>query len=319
LKKPHSAKADNEPPIGLDIQALRVLIVDDNEINCDVLQCQLDSWNVSSDSALSGEQALEMLRAATESGNAYDLAILDRMMPGMDGLELARRIRQDDSLASLVLIMLSGDLEGSSHPGIDAHLTKPVTQSQLYNTIGTLMHGRPCAKSALPRRSAPVKAEFVPILLAEDNPTNQHVCLEMLERLGYRCVDVVSNGLEAMQRLSYKHYGLILMDCQMPELDGYETARLIRKKESLCASASRTFIVALTAHAMKGAREQCLASGMDDYLSKPFTLDQLEATLDRWLPLLGADDAGCGLEIGCAVDPWLTGGLDGQSIDAGII
>ncbi len=116
----------------------------------------------------------------------------------------------------------------------------------------------------------------------------------MLASLGCRHVDVVSNGIEALQALSRKHYGLVLMDCQMPEMDGYEAARLIRKKESHSASASHVFIVALTAHAMKGAREQCLAAGMDGYLPKPFTLDQLKATLEHWLPRPEAEAAGAG-------------------------
>ena len=147
-----------------------------------------------------------------------------------------------------------------------------------------------------------MKAEFTPILLAEDNPINQQVCSAMLERLGCRRLDVVSNGIEALQALSRKHYGLVLMDCQMPEMDGYEAARLIRKKESRSASVSRTFIVALTAHAMKGAREQCLAAGMDGYLPKPFTLDQLKATLDSWLPSRQPEGAGAVQQIGIVAE-----------------
>jgi CheY-like chemotaxis protein len=263
---------------------LRVLIVDDDETNRDVLQCLLDSWRISGDCAESGAQALEKLSAAAESGNAYDVAILDKMMPEMDGLELAERIQQNPSISSAVLIMLSGDIERSSIHGIAAHLTKPVRPSHLYNAIVTAIKGRfRPGRGHAPGYREPVQVDLTPILLAEDNPINQQVCSEMLETLGYRRLDIVSNGIEVLQALSRKHYGLILMDCQMPEMDGYEAARLIRKKENRSSPATRTSIVALTAHAMKGAMEHCLAAGMDEYLPKPFTLDQLKSTLDRCL------------------------------------
>ena len=142
LQRQHPGKPDDEPHVDSMAAALRVLIVDDNETNREVLQYQLDSWKISADCADRGEQALEMLRAAAENGNAYDLAILDKMMPGMDGLELAQRIKQDRSISSVVLIMLSGDIERSCNPGIAAHLTKPVRASQLYNAIETATKGR---------------------------------------------------------------------------------------------------------------------------------------------------------------------------------
>jgi two-component system, sensor histidine kinase and response regulator len=128
-----------------------------------------------------------------------------------------------------------------------------------------------------------VEPVFTPILLAEDNTTNQHVCTAMLKKLGYQRVDVVSNGHQVLQALSLMNYALVLMDCQMPEMDGYEATKRIRKTEIESGSASRIAIVALTAHAMKGAQEQCLAAGMDGYLPKPFTLRQMKATMDRWL------------------------------------
>ena len=313
LKKQHPGKPEDEIYAGSLTAALRVLVVDDNETNREVLRCQLDSWKITGECAESGEQALEMLRAAAGSGHAYDLAILDKIMPGMDGLELAHRIRQERSLASVVLIMLSGDIERCCDPGIAAHLTKPVRPSQLYNAIETAMQGRPCAKRSVPARSKPVKAESTPILLAEDNPINQQVCSAMLENLGCRHVDVVSNGVEALQAISRKHYGLVLMDCQMPEMDGYEATRLIREKESQSVSASHIFIVALTAHAMKGAREQCLAAGMDGYLPKPFTLDQLKATLELRLPHLGPDAAGTGRQNEISAVTGTGSGADDQS------
>ncbi|MGO9021556.1 MAG: response regulator [Syntrophobacteraceae bacterium] len=283
LKKQHPGKSARKAYPFSKPYDLRVLVVDDNETNRAVLKGQLDAWKMSSGCAESGEQALKMLRDAADSGNAYDLAILDRMMPGMDGLELATRIKEDPALASATLIMLSGDIERSRHPGVATYLMKPARPSQLYNAIVDLMQGRRGTKTDIPAGPAAVEPLFTPILLAEDNLTNQHVCTAMLKKLGCQRVDVVSNGHEALQALSRTNYSLVLMDCQMPEMDGYEATRQIRKTEAESGSASRITIVALTAHAMKGAQEQCLAAGMDGYLSKPFTLGQMQDTVERWL------------------------------------
>jgi PAS domain S-box-containing protein len=324
LKKQHHGKSASDTCLSSVQQDFRVLIVDDNETIRAVLQCQLDSWKMSSGRAEGGEQALKMLRDAVDSGNAYDLAILDRMMPGMDGLELADKIKEDPSLASTALIMLSGDIERSLHPGVAAYLTKPVRSSQLYNAIVDLMKGCSGTKTSVPRDPAAVEAEFTPILLAEDNPTNQQVGTAMLKMLGCQRVDVVSNGREALQAISRMYYGLVLMDCQMPEMDGYEAARRIRRKEIESRSASRLAIVALTAHAMKGSEEQCLAAGMDGYLSKPFTLRQMKATVDRWLQSKPGE-AGPVAEINPTVAPRLSadcsqpGGVVNGNADAGLI
>jgi CheY-like chemotaxis protein len=145
------------------------------------------------------------------------------------------------------------------------------------------MQGRRGTKTDIAAGPAAVEPLFTPILLAEDNLTNQHVCTAMLKKLGCQRIDVVSNGHEALQAISRTNYGLVLMDCQMPEMDGYEATRQIRKTETESGSASKIAIVALTAHAMKGAQEQCLAAGMDGYLSKPFTLSQMQDTVERWL------------------------------------
>ena len=283
LKKQDHGKSHHELCVSAALRDLRVLIVDDNETNRAVLQCQLDSWKMSNGCAANGEQALKMLRDAVDSGQAYDLAILDMMMPGMDGSELARRIKEDPDLAPVVLIMLSGGIERHPQSDVAAYLTKPTRPSQLYNAIVESVQGCPGAKASVPLGPEKAKFEFTPILLAEDNPTNQQVCTAMLKRLGCQRVDVVSNGREAIEALERTHYGLVLMDCQMPEMDGYEAAKRIRRTEIESGSASRTTIVALTAHAMKGSQEQCLAAGMDGYLSKPFTLRQIKAALDRWL------------------------------------
>jgi CheY-like chemotaxis protein len=211
------------------------------------------------------------------------MAILDMVMPDINGHELARRIKEDPSLASVVLIVIGGDLEKSPHPGVAAHLMKPVRPSQLYDAIVNSLQGPQDAKRDISAGLAPVEPVFTPILLAEDNPTNQQVCTAMLKKLGCRRIDVVSNGRQALEALSRTGYGLVLMDCQMPEMDGYEASKQFRKTEEAAGNSSRTPIIALTAHAMKGSREQCLDAGMDDYVFKPFTLAQLKAALDRWL------------------------------------
>ena len=264
-------------------ECLRVLVVDDNSTNRDVLSAILDSWKISSEGAESGEQALENLREAARRGVPYQVAVLDMWMPGMDGVELAKRIKEDPDIASVALIMVSGDIGGACPPGVEAYLMKPVRASQLYNAIMDSMRGRGKENSGVSAGRAEAEPCFTPILIAEDNLTNLRVCTAMLKKLGCRAIDVVSNGREALNALSSARYGLVLMDCQMPELDGYEATKRFRQIETVAKAAFRTPIVALTAHAMKGALERCLAAGMDDYISKPFTLAQIKATLDRWL------------------------------------
>lgn len=288
LKKQPSGESVQMPCRYEHPRNLRVLIVDDNETNRSVLQYQIDSWGIPNVSAECGQQALDQLRQAANEGNHFNVAILDMMMPGMDGLELARRIKEDPAIANTALIMLTsvgqyGEIEKSYLAGVSACLTKPARQSQLYNALMNVTGGF-CKAQPVPPASPVTRKDFSPVLLAEDNPTNQRVCLAMLENLECRRIDVVSNGREALKALARTQYGLVLMDCQMPEMDGYEAARRIRKKETEIGAGTHLPIIALTAHAVNGARQECLAAGMDDYLSKPFTLNQLEAMLDRWLP-----------------------------------
>lgn len=268
---------------------IRVLIVDDNETNRSVLHYQLASWGMQHDAAENGEQALELLRSAASSGTLYDVAVLDMMMPGMDGLELARRIKGDPLIAGVVLIMLTsvgryGDTDAAKKAGVKAYLTKPVRQSQLYNALVNSVRGMPSINRVKSPGDTPATYCSEAVLVAEDNPTNQQVCVAMLGRFGCR-PDVAANGIEVLDAMSRKQYRLILMDCQMPEMDGFEAARKIRADEAAKRAASgRVAIVALTANAMKEDRDLCLDAGMDDFLSKPFTLDQLGAILKRWLP-----------------------------------
>ncbi|MDH3444644.1 MAG: response regulator, partial [Deltaproteobacteria bacterium] len=282
-----------------DLRGRRVLVVDDNETNRTILHQQVLSWGMRNGTAANAEQALEILRQGAAGGDPYDLAILDMHMPGMDGLELSRAIKADATIKAVRLVMLTsvGVSEGFDalrRVGIAAHLTKPVRSSELYDCLVTVVMGssditisevtnHPDGTKVAPRFDAR-------ILLAEDNPVNQEVAVSMLEEMGCS-LEVAADGREVLDRLSQKTYDLILMDCQMPELDGFEATRLIRQREQLerplgdggGKTLTHVPIIALTANALQGDREACLAAGMDDFLSKPFSLQQMENTLKCWL------------------------------------
>jgi PAS domain S-box-containing protein len=269
-------------------QNLRLLIVDDNENNRAVLQYQIDSWGIANESTESGPLALEMLRKAASEGKPYDIAILDMMMPGMDGMELAQAIKADSGLCDTKLLVLTsvGDYASPDkirEVGISASLNKPARRSQLYNCLLSLTGMNPLSRDmGFSKSNGEIKLSGH-LLLAEDNPINQEVSRGMIQKLGCS-LEIVENGKEALQALYKKRYDLVLMDCQMPEMDGYATTKIIREKEKRGEFGQKHIrIVALTAHAMTGDREQCLAAGMDDYLRKPFTLDQLHQILTRWL------------------------------------
>ncbi len=269
-----------------DLPGLKILVVDDNATNRRVLREQLSFRGMENDEAEDGPRALEMMGAAAGEGHPYDLVILDMQMPGMDGMQLARRAGADRVAEGTRLILLTsmgyrGEGDEARRSGIDAYLTKPVRQSDLYEVISTVMGSRPEGEPGLvtrhtlrerrPRTSARM-------LLAEDNPVNQKVAVRMLEKLGYR-VDVASDGLEALEALRRTEYAAVLMDVQMPNMDGYEATKEIREREG---GARRTPIIAMTANAMQGDREKAIESGMDDYLPKPVRQEQLGEILARW-------------------------------------
>ncbi|MHC1741998.1 MAG: response regulator [Syntrophobacteraceae bacterium] len=283
-----------------DLRGVRVLIVDDNATNRSILHQQVLSWGMSNGSAADAREALKLLKDATAGEKPFRVAILDMVMPGMNGLELARLIKSDPATAALPLIMLTSlgencDPEVLRQGFISACLTKPVRQSELYDCLITVVHAAPARIS--PTNCKPSIAERIAtfagkrILLAEDNPVNQEVARHMLQSLGWH-VEGASNGQEAIEALARSRFDLVLMDCQMPVLDGYEATRIIRAAEAenvedlphSLPALRRTPIIALTAHAMQGDRERCLAAGMDDYLSKPFNLDRLLAILKYWVP-----------------------------------
>ncbi len=284
-----------------DLVGLRVLVVDDNATNRRIVSHQLRSWQIYEGAAASGEEALQLLRTAAASGTPFDLALLDMQMPEMDGLMLARAIKAEPAIALARLVLLTSlglrpervDLAAS---GIEAYLVKPVKQSRLFDCLVSVMRReeRPTTGEAViaPKgieSSQPAQplARKLRILLADDNSINQKVALGQLRKIGCTA-DAVGNGLEVLEALRLVAYDVVLMDCQMPEMDGYEASRAIRERESapsrLTGRAARVHIIAMTANAMQGDREKCLAAGMDDYVSKPVRTADLKAALDRFDP-----------------------------------
>ena len=298
LEKRPEVDGGAEPEGGL--RGLRVLIVDDNATNRKILSKQVAPWGMVPDAVEGGWRAMESLRAAVGLGEPYDLAILDMQMPGMDGLQLARRIKADPSLRDTRLVMLTsmgqrGEGEEARKAGISAYLTKPVRQLDLRDALSTVAVPRPAGASSSPEGIraeglvtrhglAEKRAGSRPrLLVAEDNPVNQKVALRMLERLGYR-VDVVANGVEALEALGRVPYAAVLMDVQMPEMGGYEATAEIRKREG---EDRHTPIIAMTANAMSGDREAALAAGMDDYIAKPVKAEAVEEILENRVPREG--------------------------------
>ena len=273
------------------IEGLRILGVDDSETNRHVLRRILDSWGCRHAMVDGAEAALVALREASIVGDPYRIAILDMLMPDVAGDELGRRIKADPQIRDTRLVMMTsvgrrgeaGRLEGIGFAG---YLTKPVKPTHLRTLLMTLA-GRTQAPAAQADRivtrftMAEATRRKARLLLAEDNLTNQKVACRVLERMGYR-VDPVGNGAEAIKALVRESYDLVLMDVQMPEMDGLEATRRIRDGEAGLRNV-RIPIIAMTAHALKGDRERCLAAGTDDYVSKPFDPDRLAATIVRWL------------------------------------
>jgi two-component system sensor histidine kinase/response regulator len=273
-----------------DLEGVRVLVVDDNRTNLEILQRQLEAWRMAVTCADSGEQALMLMAREVDAGKPFDLAILDMHMPQMDGLQLARRIQTRPALAATKLIMLTstyaaGNGEERAERGILRCVNKPIRQSELFDVIRSVISAT--VEAPAPDRIAAAETppalksgQGVNVLLAEDNSVNQLVAKAMLAKLGLR-VEIAANGEEALAMLAAKNYDLVLMDCQMPIMDGYQATAAIRRSQA--DSPQRLPVIAMTANAMEGDREKCLKAGMDDYLSKPYTLAQLETMLARWL------------------------------------
>jgi signal transduction histidine kinase/CheY-like chemotaxis protein/HPt (histidine-containing phosphotransfer) domain-containing protein len=291
LEKQPGAR-DEEVIVPEDIRGARILVVDDHPTNRLVLRELLRSWDCRFEEAADGPQALASLLRAVSEGDPFRIALVDMQMPVMDGKTLGGKIKADPALRDTLLIMLTsvgqrGDAHKFQQAGFSAYMTKPVKVSQLYDCLATVL-GVASVGSEQPARPiitrhtlAEDKKRRVRILVAEDNVVNQKVAVRILEKLGYRA-DAVANGEEAVTALEKIGYDLVLMDVQMPEVNGFEATRIIRDPGSGVLRHDIP-IVAMTAHALKGDRERCLEAGMDDYASKPVTALALSEILDRHL------------------------------------
>lgn len=283
------------PPTNPDTQLerCRILVVDDNTTNRQLLLRLLSRWGCLVHEADDGKTALTALTNAAEQGTPYEIALLDMQMPGMDGETLGRLIKRDPKIDQTHLIMLTsattrGDAERLRKVGFEAYLGKPIKEQHLIETLAVLRQAKPLLSSSEEQRPLVTRHTIEEshhaknqrrVLLVEDNLTNQKVACALLKRLSIQ-PDLANNGIEAIQALSKHRYDLILMDCQMPEMDGYETTENIRSG-SVHPSVP---IVAMTANAMQGDREKCLNAGMNDYMTKPIDLQALQTILERWLP-----------------------------------
>lgn len=287
--KKHTSQEGSRRVGSSDLSGVKVLVVDDESGAREILHNYLLAWGLHNDAASDAKEALSILRAAAKV-DPYHIAIVDLQMPDMDGMHLGKVIRADESLAGIKLILLTafdkpGIGEEAIHLGFDAYLTKPIKQSQLLNTISTLFQApkafEESSKSSSTLTAGTRRSEL--ILVAEDHPINQKIAVLFLQDLGFEA-HVAPNGNKVIELLKHVPYSLIFMDCQMPELDGFETTRAIRKSEAF--TGKHIPIIAMTAHALEGSRAECIAAGMDDYLSKPVEELQLSYMLEKWLPRL---------------------------------
>ncbi len=284
-------------------QDIRVLVVDDNTACADSLGEMLNAWNVQHAKANGGREALAALRAAGAKGEPFQVALLDMQMPGMTGLALTEEIKADPVLSTTQLVIMHtvgrrGSSASWAEAGISGYVTKPVKQSALFDAIidavtaasvprlGVKAAKKQTFKTTsdlsrlMMRPAAAPRLSSCRVLVAEDNMVNQKVALRQLLNLGFRA-DAVANGREVLEALERIPYRIVFMDCQMPEMDGYEATKIIRGRAS---GANKITVIAMTANALEGDRETCLAAGMDDYLSKPVKQEELERVLRRWAP-----------------------------------
>ncbi|MEL6821452.1 MAG: response regulator, partial [Calditrichota bacterium] len=284
-----AAEKNDGKPEHLDvIQKKRFLLIDDNPTNRFVIGEQLKFWGCSWEEAMDGGEALEMIRNAVSLGRPYDVAIVDMQMPIMDGESLGKTIKNEPALSNLRLIMLTsvgkrGDAARMHKIGFAAYLTKPIKHQQLYNCIAIVLGMKSSEKDSmqiLTRFSIEERRQRRKILLAEDNKINQKVAERMLTKMGYHVISV-DDGEKAITILLKERFDLILMDVQMPVLDGLSATRKIRSLPAEEHFRPDIPIIALTANAMKGDRDKCIAAGMDDYVSKPIRKDELLESLNR--------------------------------------
>lgn len=271
-----------------NIKGKHILIADANTTNRKFIKVILDSWGSRCREAADRESLLSELRSAAETGDPFKAAVIDMQLPGGDMNALIKDIKQTPSFSETLLVIMTpidryGGLETLKKSGITTHLTKPIKQSNLYDCLASVFD-REQLRTAMESKKISTKKPLTGndtkkarILLTEDNVINQKVAMGILKKFGYTA-DIVNDGLEAVKALESKSYDLVLMDCQMPKMDGYEASRFIRKQISKDIP-----IIAMTAHAMKGDREKCLAAGMSDYVSKPVNPKKLAEAIERWL------------------------------------
>jgi signal transduction histidine kinase/DNA-binding response OmpR family regulator len=282
------------------LRGVKVLVVDDNRTNRRILQGMLTRWEMKALGVESGELALGQLSEAREAGEPYRLIVTDMHMPKMDGFELVEQIRRRPEMSTATIMMLTsaghqGDAARCKELGVAAYLLKPIRQSELREAIGRVL-GADNPEGAIPLitryslQDAREPGSSLKVLLAEDNVVNQRLVVRLLEKGGHR-VAVAANGLEALAALKKEHFDLVLMDVQMPEMDGMEATAAIREEEK--SSGEHQMVIALTAHAMKGDREKCLNAGMDGYLTKPIRPQELDEILEECLKE-PACETGCG-------------------------
>ncbi len=274
----------------MEIRNRRIIAVDDNEINRMILSALLGSWGCRFTILESPFKVVESMKLAASDGDPYSLAILDMQMPGMDGKELAGKIRGEKDIGSAKLLMITSmgnqsDMLAHKQFGFDAFLTKPIKQSQLFDIIVSLLHKKHGGAEEIISDEKPQEnQDKIPavstVLVAEDNIVNQKLAMAMISKLGYSA-DIVSNGSEAVKKLSQKFYKMVFMDIQMPVMDGIEATSIIRNKYSDVLDHDVP-VVAMTAHAMSGDKEKCLFAGMNDYISKPIDIKALESILKKW-------------------------------------
>jgi signal transduction histidine kinase/CheY-like chemotaxis protein len=288
LPLPLYAGPSTEPVPAADLRGLRVLIVDDNEVNRLVIHEQISGWGMRNGSFASGEQALQAVREAQVDGDPYQFVIADYQMPGLDGAALAMAINSDATLSKPIIVILTSvgqlsEAKGLESSAVHACLPKPVRPSQLLNALATAWSRKKAAPLTNSNGSdmSSVAGRFagsaIRVLVVEDNVVNQRVAFRMLERLGLHA-DLAGNGLEALEKLGTLPYDLVFMDCQMPEMDGYEATAEIRRREG---PNRQVTIIAMTADVLKGSRERCLDVGMNSFISKPVKLDDLIKVLEK--------------------------------------
>lgn len=279
------------PPSGLELQGARILAVDDTATNRELLDKQLTAWGARTETCADGESALKAMRMAVSQGEPFRCAIIDMQMPVTDGETLGRIIRKEPGLNDTRLVMLTslgqpGDPGRFEKAGFDAYLSKPLRQADLRDTLCTVLTERPRSNEKRPILTRHAVREMrraaLRILVADDNSTNRAVLLGILGKLGLNA-EAVENGREVLHSLAHGDWDLVLLDVQMPEMDGYEAARLIRDKSSPVRN-HEIPIIAITANAFAEDRQRCLDAGMDDYLAKPISAKALAAAVERWLP-----------------------------------